>query len=358
MPQGPGIFARGGLFCAVIALLSVVSPVAFPAASPAPMPGPAPARPRGFSVLAIEQGCERCHAEIAEEWRASFHRQSHSDPLYQRSFAREPLAFCEHCHDPEGKSRKTTYGEAEPDRGVGCVSCHLTSGTVLAAPAERATPGARPAPHPLRREAAFGSPAACARCHEFPFPEPVYPPSMMQQTVSEHQRSAHADRSCADCHMPLVEAGGRPHRSHAFAVREPEFLRASLQTTAHWEDRTLVLDLAPDGVGHAVPTGDLFRRLRVQATLTGQPAGPPRYLARHSDSACRAPGSFDDRPGVDPAAPVARVSFDFSAAAEGSTVTWELRYERVDHPEGCEEDKAVVESFVPLAGGEMQIPPP
>jgi hypothetical protein len=324
------------------------------------MPGPAPARPRGFSAAAVEQGCERCHSEIAAEWRSSFHRRSSSDPLYRRAFAREPLAFCERCHDPEGSGRKDLSRAGEADRGVSCVTCHLTADTVLAAPlagSGQAAGGGRPAPHPLRREAAFGSPAACASCHEFPFPGPTYPPSLMQQTVSEHQRSAHADRACADCHLPRVSTGGQEHRSHAFAVRDPDFLRASLRTTARWEGRSIVLDLEPDGVGHAVPTGDLFRRLRVQATLAGQPAVAPRYLARHSPEACRPPGPLDDRPGADPASPTTRVTFDFSAAREGDAVTWEVRYERVERPDGCLEEDAIVESFVPWAGGEMIVPP-
>lgn len=319
-----------------MALACVVSPSA---ASPRePMPGPSVQRPRGTPVEAIERACERCHADIAAEWRGSLHASSSFDPLYLDAFSREPLPFCEGCHAPEGRPLAHL--------GVGCVTCHLLTGEVLAAPGKRA------APHPVRRVEAFAGVSACASCHEFEFPGRVVGPSLMQSTVSEHRRSAYADRSCADCHMPLVGEGRRAHRSHAFAAREG--LADAVKVDARWEGQALVVTVEPSGVGHALPTGDLFRRLSVSVSAEGEgeSRSEVRYLARHAATARReVMGPFDDRPGVDPSRPASELWFLFEWASEGATATWRVSYERVMHPTSGVEREAVVADAVPLSSG-------
>ncbi len=81
----------------------------------------------------------------------------------------------------------------------------------------------------------------------------------MQSTVSEN--AALGARACAECHLPA--RGG--HRDHRFAVtRNPSWLRAALAPLSmRREGAELVLILESHGVGHAFPSGDLFRRLRV-----------------------------------------------------------------------------------------------
>lgn len=94
--------------------------------------------------------CATCHAAIADEWRASFHRASFTDATYQASLAleeRKEHAFCNGCHAPV----------ADRSAGVDCVACHGT------------------AAHEDKR------PVACARCHEFAFDGR---PELVQKTVS------------------------------------------------------------------------------------------------------------------------------------------------------------------------------
>src|SRR5690606_3589291 len=129
------------------------------------MPAPTTAE-RGDDRLDRNDDCERCHVDIAQEWRASLHRASYSDPMVQAAIAGEDdPSFCRSCHAPEADPR----AEPDPRRaalGVGCVGCHLVDQEILAAP----RPGPETAPHPIRRDPKFAGPDACAGCHEFWFP--------------------------------------------------------------------------------------------------------------------------------------------------------------------------------------------
>src|SRR4051812_8981265 len=68
---------------------------------------------------ALNGECERCHADIAAEWRSSLHHESFTNPSFQSAFALEKLAFCQGCHAPEGDPRAAELG-ALGTLGVGC----------------------------------------------------------------------------------------------------------------------------------------------------------------------------------------------------------------------------------------------
>jgi hypothetical protein len=120
---------------------------------------------------------------------------------------------------------------------VGCASCH--AGVV-----------APIAGHHRARSTAV----PCAKCHEFDFPER---PLAMQSTQTEHDHLAFADTPCAGCHMA---SGG-----HRFDVtRNAAWLQAALgPPELAWRGNEASITLRTQHVGHAFPTGDLFRRLRL-----------------------------------------------------------------------------------------------
>jgi hypothetical protein len=91
----------------------------------------------------------------------------------------------------------------------------------------------------------------------------------MQKTMIEHAQSANSSKPCQDCHMPLVASqAGPPHRKHDFRVMgDNEFMsRAIVVDKAEIKDDSLHLDLLLGTIGHAFPTGDLYRRVDVRAT--------------------------------------------------------------------------------------------
>jgi hypothetical protein len=195
-----------------------------------------------------------------------------------------------------------------------------------------------PAPHPVTRIAGFADVEACGGCHEFDFPRT--PALAMQSTLTEHAGSAYAATPCAECHMPWVGDGAQRHRSHAFAAsRDPAMLRAAIDVQARREPGGRVsLQLTPGRIGHAFPTGDLFRRLWVDVEAQDgdgdEVAYDARALARHF-AGPGGPITHDDRPG----APALRdrdgvvdVAFDLGASADDHAIVWRVVHQRVALP--------------------------
>jgi hypothetical protein len=243
------------------ALLAALAGACAGGTARAPVAGPAGRAARtDASALAANAACEGCHADVAAEWRESLHHASFDDASFQASYAREPSRFCSGCHVPHDPDAPPGAHTPLASLGIACTTCHGTEATLAATGEPRGA-----APHAVKRDASFAGDAACARCHEFSFPDrsaSTRDEDRMQRTLAEHARSSFASASCADCHMPRGPSG---HRSHRFAAsRDPDALRRALDARARVVEPGVVeVRLRAGQVGHAFPTGDLFRRLLV-----------------------------------------------------------------------------------------------
>ena len=238
------------------ALLAATAVVFTAAAAPAcgERGAVAPARGAAATATATAAACEGCHAAIASEWRASFHRTAFSDATFQESLAlEEPKehAFCTRCHAPAA-----TAGRDGTAAGVDCVACH--AGVHVGAGAA-AGAGAR---------AGAGAGAGCAGCHQFTFDDGR--PDLVQETVSEHAASSYADVGCAECHMGARDG----HKDHRFVSGHAP---AAISRAVHVEvareggggRAEAVRLLIRVDAGHAFPTGDMFRRARLLVFAEG-----------------------------------------------------------------------------------------
>jgi hypothetical protein len=178
----------------------------------------------------------------------------------------------------------------------------------------------------------------------------------MQSTLAEHRASPSSALACADCHMPRDSAG---RRGHAFvASRDPASIQRAVNVTAARPAPTTVrFTLTPVGVGHAFPTGDLFRRLEISAEIAGPDemvlGSATRYLARHWSMEGKQIGRRlvrDDRPAGAP------VTVDLAVGAEGAghTLVWRVAYQRVAHPNGIDEREAEIDGEITLASGRLE----
>ncbi|MBL9105550.1 MAG: hypothetical protein JNL82_31730 [Myxococcales bacterium] len=334
-----------------LATLALIAAALAPHAEAATsMPGPSEGHTRR-DAADRNAACERCHSEIAAEWRGSLHRRAYTNASFAAALRREPIGFCRGCHAPEADPERAPP-RALARLGVGCVTCHSPGAGdgVLAAPRDDLSH--ETAPHPLRRDPRFAGAAACAGCHEFAFPGGR---ELMQSTVREHAASDRAGDGCASCHMPPVGADER-HRSHAFAAsREPAVLRRAVRVQAARGPTAIALALTPGAVGHAFPTGDLFRRLVVVAEVVGDDGRPvaaaTRFLARHFTLSRRE--TADDRVGAPALAGAALpVAFDFGSPAVGRAIRWRVVYERVAFPRASDAH-AEVEASVVVADGTL-----
>jgi hypothetical protein len=301
----------------------------------------------------LNRECGSCHLEIASEWARSQHHGA-ADDVFQRALSREPLRFCETCHAPEAPSSHAVKGPLG-ELGVACVTCQTPSQHAAAVPAERL-----PARHPAVARASGAD--ACRSCHEFAFPGERVTTELFQATVTEHAQSVYADTSCATCHMPQSLGRDGQHASHAFAAsRSVAAQRQAVQVTAQRTSVTsLRLTLASRGVGHAYPTGDLFRRLALRVEARGAdfsvPARAERFLARHFEDVATAPRAFERRVTSDdrllPGQPRS-VELELGDAAAGLELHYELYLERVLHMNPRFEAAAQVESSELLASGAL-----
>jgi hypothetical protein len=336
-----------------------------PRRSSAIMPGPAKGPIDSASRLDRNDECLTCHGDVAREWSHSLHRRSFEDPMFQEALRRErDGGFCRSCHAPESDPRREPTAR-EAAAGVACVSCHLDGkdGVVLAAPDPRADD--REVPHALRRTSAFASPDACAGCHEFWFPSGgrAGHELKMQRTVSEHARSRFADESCQSCHMPPTRSDAAVHHDHGFAVvGEPRMLRAAVTISAtRPEPGRVVLELSPGLVGHAFPTGDLFRRLVVELHTDDDGAAwsTQRVLAREFVGQRVGQGQIikverrDERVGVGRGPRL--VELEVPPELHERRLRWVLVYERALEAASGSQHHADIWDRTPFAEGRLSV---
>lgn len=290
-----------------------------------------PAPSTSSRARAPAAGCAGCHAEIATEWEASFHRRAFTDEAFQAGLAIEDERdrhVCIACHAPARATAGVTAG-------VHCTTCHDAGFE---------------APHG-RRAARTSAEVRCAGCHEFPFED--NPAEMMQATVREHASSAFAAVACIDCHMPS-RAG---HRDHRFvASHAPAALAKQVHVDAEKIDGSRVRVRIRSDAGHAFPTGDMFRRVRLEVFAEGargeivgsaervfqrswagltRPGLRPGARTEVSDTRVR--GTWEEVLPLEPSAPVVRVR-------------WLLHYER---PVAVRGPRSLLASSDVVAEGEV-----
>lgn len=304
-----------------------------------------------------DDDCQSCHDDAARGWARSRHHRAFTNPQFVRSFAREPRQFCRDCHAPAVARAEPVDAKTAESLGVGCLDCHGVDGQddVRTGPGDEVD-----APHGLVRVATFGT-DSCARCHEFDFPESSRRPrgTMMQRTMSEHRASPWASNSCASCHLPATAAGTHDHG--VTGGHDASLLRGALNVTASRDGDDVVLTLEPQGVGHAFPTGDLFRRLEVGAELNVDGvvrARATRYLTRHFEPWRNADGTrnpahawpvVDDRLTGDTTLRLALPG----SGDENGIVQWWVDYQRVDARDDLAPERSSLAGQVRLDQGQL-----
>lgn len=213
--------------------------------------------PVGITSIEAE-ACGVCHAEHYAEWANSTHRTAYTNPVFQAEFGRRRRDFCVNCHAP-----RLAIGETGFQDGIDCATCHVRDGAIL----NPVVSG--DAPHESRAEPILATVDACARCHEFDFEGQRN--ELLQSTLSEWAASpaGREGRTCQGCHMDRADGDERRHRHDWPASRNHGMLERSIQVEGELgelagERRRVTLRLRVADAGHAVPTGDMFRRLEVR----------------------------------------------------------------------------------------------
>ena len=223
-------------------------------------------------------GASGCHTEIYAEWRASAHRYSAMDPIFQgiqtvmaKQNGPESTRYCGGCHDPISlfSGTKNIFvekltGQQGYNEGVSCLSCHSILKTDIQgnanytmwqpteylwqwSPDHTAGAVARnflirayPAAHNRLSKRMYKKPEYCAACHKQFIDQEVNRVGWVQlQNQYDNWAASHWNKKgdaratveCRECHMPLTEshdpAAGddvdynrtpddHKHRSHRF----------------------------------------------------------------------------------------------------------------------------------------------
>jgi hypothetical protein len=207
--------------------------------------------------------CGECHEREAREWSGSLHARAWDDPIFQREYASTPSESCRDCHAPS----TSAPGRAT---GIDCATCHVRDGHVLATRTSEAGERA----HPMRIDAALQTPDHCAGCHQFAFMDDGSHAvdEALQNTLVEFLASdaSRDGATCQTCHMR--DEGVVSHRFPG--VEDPEQLARAVdvEIAARRGGGRITVDVRIEGadIGHAFPTGDVFRRAELSVTT---PAG-------------------------------------------------------------------------------------
>lgn len=251
--------------------------------------------PAGIPSLRAED-CGKCHREIYEEWKTSYHAKAFEDPFFRAYWRKDgEVWICLNCHTPlenqqpeliteiprnrvekAVKTPNPEYDAALQQEGINCAACHVRDGMILG-PYDDSV-----APHPTQFDPKFRTTEICYRCHQVPkgpfqfynvgpcgtFPE-------YEDTYFTKQRGM----ICQSCHMPEVERpmadGGpiRQGRKHLWrGGHDPDQIKRALAVQLSVDppaprpgaEVTFTLALINAGAGHKLPTGDPDRYFTVE----------------------------------------------------------------------------------------------
>ncbi len=251
--------------------------------------------PAGIPSLKAED-CGKCHKEIYQEWKTSYHAQAFTDPFFRAYWKKDnEVWICLNCHTPLVNQQPELIGEIPRNRvekavkapnpdfdrslqqeGITCAGCHVRDGVILG-PFDDSV-----APHPTQFDPKFRSTEICYRCHQVPKGPLQFYDVGPCGTFPEYEGAYFTkERSliCQSCHMPEVErpmAEGGPirlGRKHLWrGGHDPEQIKSALavQLAADPPELlpglpvTFTLTVINAGAGHKLPTGDPDRYFTVE----------------------------------------------------------------------------------------------
>ncbi len=125
-------------------------------------------------------------------------------------------------------------------------------------------------------------------------------------------------------------------------------LRSAARISAERSGAVVRVRFTPDRVGHAFPTGDLFRRLHVVVENAAGERSETFLDRKTKEAPIDDPNARDDRPFMHGPSPAV-----VELAAPAGALAWRVVYERVEHPVGSEPDAAALEGAIEVASGTL-----
>ena len=238
----------------------------------APSPAKDPKRPAFLSV----KECGSCHVEIYAEWKASWHGQAMTDPLFLRLSDGLKQEECVRCHAPvplrESENWDTPIARSDRrEDAVSCLTCHQSGGNVTG-PFDGLSGACRPVMDPDQRDVT----KMCFACHnqhktgEEWVAGPYHPNAPAPRRVEA--------KTCIDCHMPQVDrplvAGGpvRRGRRHTWPgghdmAQLQKAVALDVEVTNEAGAARITTWVTNRGAGHNIPTDARHRSFDVYVKI-------------------------------------------------------------------------------------------
>ena len=210
-----------------------------------------------------EGKCKSCHPAIWREWENSMHAKAWVDEIYHEvaNQIKDRETKCDQCHAPQpilitGVGKMPKLRNKQRESGVSCLVCHLDAdGAMHGPPASAETYFHANVTNPI-----YTAPTTlCSTCHG-------------QSTVPEHDqvssflnsKFAEGDKSCATCHMPVVNRLQSTASYESMKGRKHTW-RGSRSVAQLRRAASLQLEITPEKVtvklrsktGHILPGGTL-----------------------------------------------------------------------------------------------------
>ncbi|HED66452.1 MAG TPA: hypothetical protein ENJ09_12975 [Planctomycetes bacterium] len=218
--------------------------------------------PAALQTFTSSAQCAECHAEVYDEWKASQHSISWTNPRVQALSNEFANQDCIDCHAPRpvfvtGIGERVLPRTARRPEGVDCISCHLLGDGHVAG--TKTIPSAACSPVATLD---LGRPDFCAGCHN------------QHKTVDQWRESDWPDRDqdCFTCHMAFRDGDPNRGRSHVFpGGNDLAMLQRAVDLRARRDGDGVAVELENVGAGHAFPTDERSRR----ADIFWRPASAP-----------------------------------------------------------------------------------
>lgn len=210
-----------------------------------------------------EGKCKSCHPAIWREWEGSMHAKAWVDEIYQEVANQvvDRETKCDRCHAPQpilitGVGKMPELRDKQRETGVSCLVCHLDAeGAMHGPPASAETYFHANVTDPIYRQPT----ALCSTCHGQPSV-----PEHDQVSSFLNSKFAEGDKSCATCHMPIVNRLQSTASYESIKGRKHTW-RGSRSVAQLRRAATLQLEIASKKVnvkvqsktGHVLPGGTL-----------------------------------------------------------------------------------------------------
>ena len=227
-----------------------------------------------------EGKCKSCHPAIWREWENSMHAKAWVNEIYQE-FAnqiKDRETKCDQCHAPQpilitGVGKMPKLRDKQRAAGVSCLVCHLDAEGAMHGPQASAETYF----HANVTNPIYTAPTMlCGTCHgQSTVPEHDQVSSFLNSTFAEE------NKSCATCHMPVVNRLQSTVSYESIKGRKHTW-RGSRSVAQLRRAATLRLEITPEKLnvkllsktGHILPGGTL-RAMILEAKLIS-PEGTER----------------------------------------------------------------------------------